>query len=138
MKCNGIQGDLLSLLSDFLDNRYQRTLLNGKTSEWAHIEAGVPHGSVLRPLLFLIYINDITVDIKSNISIFADDVSLFQHVVDPSISFDDLQHDLNIIFVWANQWRLRFNPDITKQAVEVIFSTKTKPPVHPPPPPPPP
>ena len=113
MKCNGIQGDLLSLLSDFLDNRYQSTLLNGKASEWAHIEAGVPQGSVLGPL-FLIYINDITVDIKSNIRIFADDVSLFQKVEGPSISFDDIQHDLNTISVWVNQWRLRFNRDITK------------------------
>ena len=78
MKCNGIQGDLLSLLSDFLDNRYQRTLLNGKTSEWAHIEAGVPQGSVIGPLLFLIYINNITADIKSNIRIFADDVSFLK------------------------------------------------------------
>ena len=84
------------------------------------------------PLLFLIYINDITADIKSNIRIFADDASLFQNVEDPSISFDDLQHDLNKISVWTNQLRLRFNPDITKQAVEVIFSTKTKPPVLPP------
>ena len=131
MKCNGIQGDLLSLLSDFLDNRYQRTLLNGKTSEWAYIEVGIPQGSVLGPLLFLIYINDITADIKSNIRIFADDAFLFQNVEDPSISFDDLQHDLNKISEWANQWRLRFNPGITKQAVAVIFSTKTKPPVHP-------
>ena len=105
MKCNGIQSDILSLLFDFLDNRYQSTLLDGKASEWAHIEAGVPQGSVLRPLLFLIYINDITVDIKSNIRIFADDVSLFQKVEDTSISFDDLQHDLNKISAWANQWR---------------------------------
>ena len=45
--------------------------------------------------------------------------------------FDERQHDLNKIYVWANQWRLRFNRDITKQAVEVIFSTKTTPPPHP-------
>ena len=52
MKCNGIQGELLSLLSDFLDDRYQRTILNGKTSEWAHVEAAVPQGSVLAPYCF--------------------------------------------------------------------------------------
>ena len=104
MKCNGIQSEPLSLLSYFLDDRYQRTL-------------------------FLIYINDITVDIKSNIRIFADDVSLFQIVeANPFTSFDNLQHDLNIISVWAKQWRLRFNPAITKQASKVIFSTKIKPP----------
>ena len=77
-------------------------------------------------------INDKTVDIKSNICIFADDVSLFQVVADdPSISFVNLHHDLDKISVWANQWRLRFNPDIIKQAVEVTFSIKTKPPLHP-------
>ena len=130
MKRNGIQGDLLSLLSDFLDHRYQRTVLNGTTSDWAHVVAGVPQGSVIGPSMFLLYINDITVDIKSNVRIFADGVSLFHIVEDPLTCFDELQHDLNKISVWANQWRLRFNPDITKQAVEVIFSTKTTPPPH--------
>ena len=100
MKCNAIQGEPLNLLSDFLDVRYQRTVLNGKISEWAHVEAGVLQGSVLGLVLFLIYINDITVDIKSNIRIFADDVSLFQVVADgPSISFVNLQHDLNKISI---------------------------------------
>ena len=131
LKCNGIQGDVLNLLTDFLNERCQRTLLNGKISDWAHVEAGVPQGSVLGPLLFLIYINDITVNIKSNIRIFADDVSLFKVVEDIAISHEDLQHDLNLISQWAEQWRLRFNPDLTKQAVEVIFSTKIKPPNHP-------
>ena len=78
MKNNGIRGKLLSLLSDFLDNRYQRILLNGKTSEWAYAVAGVPQGFVLGPLMFLLYIKDIIIDIKSDIRIFADDVSLFQ------------------------------------------------------------
>ena len=132
MKRNGIQGKLLRLLSDFLDDRQQRALLNGKSSEWLHVEAGVPQGSVLGPLLFLLYINDITVDIKSNIRIFADDVSLFHVTKYPITSFDDLQYDLYKISEWANQWRLRFNPDLTKQATEVIFSTKTNPNVHPP------
>ena len=99
--------------------------------EWAPVEAGVPQGSVLGPLLFLIYINDITVDSKYNVRIFSDDVSLFQIVeANPFTSFDNLQHDLNKISVWSNQWRLRFNPDITKQVSEVIFSTKIKPPIH--------
>ena len=120
----------MSLLSDFLDDRYQRTILNRNTSEWAHVLSGVPQGSVLGHLMFLLYINDIIVDAKSDIRIFADDVSLFHIVDDPSISFGDLQHDMNKISVWANHWRLSFNHDITKQAVEVIFSTKTKPPLQ--------
>ena len=79
----------------------------------------------------LLYINDITADIKSNVRIFVDGVSLFHIVEDPLTCFDELQHYLNKISVWANQWCLRFKPDITKQAVEVIFSTKTTPPPHP-------
>ena len=81
--------------------------------------------------MFLLYIDDITADIKSNVHIFADAISLFHIVEDPLTCFDELQHDLNKISVWANQWRLRLNPDITKQAIEVIFSTKTTPPPHP-------
>ena len=81
--------------------------------------------------MILLYINDITADIKPNVRMSADAVSLVHIVEDPSTCFDELQHDLNTIPEWANQWCLRFNPDITKQAVEVIFSIKTTPPPHP-------
>ena len=65
-------GDLLGLISDFLDHHYKRTVLT--TSEGAHVLPGVPQGFVLGPLMFLLYISDITADIKSNVRIFADDV----------------------------------------------------------------
>ena len=57
-KRNGISGNLLSLLTDFLRNRKQRVILNGQSSSWANIKAGVPQGSILGPLLFLIYIHE--------------------------------------------------------------------------------
>ena len=98
--------------------------LNGSFSDYSEIESGVPQGSVLGPLLFLIYINDLEKNIKSNIKFFADDTMLFSVVKDPILSAGDLNHDLDIISHWAHQWKMEFNPDPTKQATEVLFSRK--------------
>ena len=72
LKPNGISENLLSLLTDFLRNRKQRVILNGQSSSWANINAGVPEGSILGPLLFLIYINDLSGNIQCNPKLFAD------------------------------------------------------------------
>ena len=80
LKQNGISGNLLNLLSNFLRNRKQRVVLNGQTSSWADVNAGVPQGSILGPLLFLIYINDLADGLSSNAKLFADDTSLFSVV----------------------------------------------------------
>ena len=77
-------------------------VLNGSCSDYSEIESGVPQGSVLGPLLFLIFINDLERNIKSNINFFADDTMLFSVVKDPVISADDLNHDLDIINQWAH------------------------------------
>ena len=86
--------------------------------------AGVPHGSILGPLLFLVYINDLTAGLKCNIKLFADDTSLFTIVQDSATAANDMNHDLELIKQWANDWRMSFNPDPQKQAVELIFSRK--------------
>ena len=80
-------------------------------------KSGVPQGSVLGPLLFLIYINDLERNIKSNFKFVVDDTRLF-------LSANDLNDDLDIIRQWTHQWKLQFNPDPTKQATEVLFSCK--------------
>ena len=97
LKQNGISGSLLKLFENYLCNRKQRVVLNGSFSDYSGIESGVPQGSVLGPLLFLIYINDLERNIKSNIKFFADDTMLFSVVKDPVLSADDLNHDLDII-----------------------------------------
>ena len=89
------------------------------------IENKDPQRSVLVPLLFLIYINDIPDGINSLCKIFADDTSLFSKVYDIHNSASKLNDNLEKISHWAYQWKMQFNPDPKKQAHEVIFSRKT-------------
>ena len=131
LKCNGISGSLLDFLENYLQNRHQRVVLNGSKSDWRSISAGVPQGSVLGPLLFLVYINDLTDNISSQMRLFADDSSLFTPVKGVNETNVKLNQDLQTITNWAYQWKMVFNPDITKQAVEVIFSFKKEKPYHP-------
>ena len=118
-------------MESFLSNRFQRVLLNGQTSEWLPVKAGVPQGSILGPLFFLIYINDLSDDLVSTIKLFADDTSLFSVVHDSNISANELNNDLQKISEWAYKWKMSFNPDLNKQAQEVIFSRKLNKPSHP-------
>ena len=86
LKQCGVSGQLLSLIRSFLKDRKQRTVLNGQCPNWGDALAGVPQGSILGPLFFLVYINDLAVDLKCNVKLFAD-------------------------VVWAHDWRMPFNPD---------------------------
>ena len=103
LKAYGVEGKLLSLLKNYLENREQRVVLNGQTSEWRKIMSGIPQGSVLGPLLFLIYINDLLDGISSLCKIFADDTSLFSKVYDIHKSASNLNDDLEKISYWAYQ-----------------------------------
>ena len=124
LKANGIDGPLFLLIKDFLSERFQRVVLNGKMSSWERVSAGVPQGSVLGPLFFLVYINDLAENVSSHVKLFADDTSMFQIVSDVNLSFQILNNDLSVIQDWAYRWKMSFNPDPTKQAKEVIFSSK--------------
>ena len=121
LKSYGIGGDLLKLLINHVQDHKQRVVLNGQASSWKKILAGVPQGSVLGPILFLIYIHDLPDGIKPIFKIFADDTSLFSKVKSKSSSAVELNNDLKIISTWAIQWML-FNPDPNKQPVEILFT----------------
>ena len=132
MQSYGVEGNLLRLLKNYLTGRQQRVVLNGQTSSWLNVTAGVPQGSVLGPLLFLVYINDLPDEITSSCKIFADDTSLFSKIENKSYSNFQLNKDLETISKWAFQWKMLFNPDPVKQVIEVSFSHKRDKVVYPP------
>ena len=103
LKQNGISGNLLDTITDFLNSRKQRVALNGQFSSWTSIESGVNQGSILGPLLFLIYINDLSDDLITNVKLFADDTSLFSVIHDVNRSANNLNNDLSKINDWAIQ-----------------------------------
>ena len=124
LKFYGVEGELLSLLKNYLQSRKQRVVLNGKTSGWRKINYGAPQGLLLGPLLFLIYINHLPNGITSMCKTFSDDTSLFSKVIDLDKSVTELNTDLQKISQWTNQWKMQFNPDSKKQTNEDIFSCK--------------
>ena len=125
LKAYGVEGELLLLIKNYLENQNQRTVLNDQTSEWRKIMYGIPQGSVLGPLLFLIYINDLLDGINSLCKVFPEDTILFSKVYDMYKSAREVSDDLWKISYWAYQCKMKFNPDSNKQTNEVIFSRKT-------------
>ena len=122
----------MKILTDFLKSWKQRVVLNGQHSSWSDILADVPQGSILGPLLFLIFINDLSDGLQCNPKPFGDDNSLFATVHKISKTTNDLNNDLTKITKWFFQWKMNFNPDISKQAHEVTFSHKRSISSHPP------
>ena len=121
----------MRLLKYYLTGCQQRVALNGQTLLWINVTVGVPQGSLLGPLLFLIYINDLPDEITS-CKIFADDTSLFSKTENKS--YPNFQHNkhLETISKGAFQWKMLFNPDPVKQAMEVRFSYQQDRVVYPP------
>ena len=131
LKSKGISDALLDLIESFLENRFQRVVLNGQISEWLPVTASVLQGSILAPLFFLLYINDLSIDIISTVKLFADDTSLFSIIRDTKTTAYELNKDLQKKAEWAHQWKMSFNPDLNKQALELIFSMKMNKSSHP-------
>ena len=110
----GIRGRYLKWVTAFLTGREQRVIIQGQSSSWAKVTSGVPQGTALGPLLFLIYINDLASAIQhSSIRLFADDCVLFKAIRSAS-DCQGLQEDLNNVQNWCAKWQLRLNPSKCK------------------------
>lgn len=121
LKQNGIEGEFLEWISNYLEDRKQYVVLNSSNSEIKGVSAGVPQGSVLGPLLFLVYVNDITDQLLCLTRLFADDSSLFISATDIRDIEGIVNHDLIIISQWAKQWLVKFNPNKTEA---ILFSLR--------------
>ena len=113
VKSYGISGKILGWLRSFLSGRIQRVVVNGALSSNENVISGVPQGSVLGPLLFIIYINDLPDSIKSSVKIFADDTKVYRKIDDIS-DMHILQEDLNSLQKWAHTWQMNFHPQKCK------------------------
>ena len=105
----GILGKTLSCVKDFLDSRSQPVVLNGVKSDKIAVSAGVPQGSVLGPILFLAYINDLSDQVKSRFRLFADDTAIYLAISSEGESVT-LQNDFHTLKIWEKRWGMSFNP----------------------------
>ena len=104
----GIQGNILKWVESFLTGRKQKVVVNGKSSPWEEVLSGIPQGSMLGPILFVIFINDLPDVVEGQVKIFADDTKLFKAIHSEEDS-RELQKDLNSLCDWSDKWILRFN-----------------------------
>ena len=111
LRSYGFSGTVLELLRSFLSNRQQRVLVGNSFSSYKQVGSGVPQGSVLGPLLFVIYINDLDTGIQSRILKFADDVKIFKSFDSLAVNQGDvLQNDILSLSRWSSDWLLKLNP----------------------------
>ena len=123
----GIKGKLFDWFRSYLSGRSQRVVLSGQASDYMNSFGSLPQGSILAPLLFLIFLNDIENDIQSNISLFADDVSLLKNFKNYIDLEQTLNSDLNTLDNWALKWGMEFNPSKTEIMIFSNNKIKSKP-----------
>ena len=117
-------------IDSFLCFRQQRVVVNGVKSDWAPVLSGVPQGTVLGPLLFSLYINDISSDIESEIRLFADDCVCYREIKDEKDTMK-LQRDIDRLGSWARKWGMRFQPvkcnmmQLTRKRIKKIHTSYT-------------
>ena len=129
LRCLGVSDQDLKWFTSYLSGRRQRVVINGKCSDWASFEAGVPQGSILGPLLFIVYINDIVKNISCSICLFADDIRPHIIVKRPDLAAKLLNGDLQTISDWADLWLVEFH---AKKTISMTLTMKLNPVLHPP------
>ena len=125
----GICGALLQWFHSFLTKRRQRVVINGCSSAWSPVLSGVPQGSILGSLLFVIYINDLPSTVCSSIKIFVDDVAMYRSVHSTG-DCDAFQQDLDSIAVWCSKWQMHLNVSKCELLCVSNKRTPTKPSYH--------
>jgi hypothetical protein len=118
----GITGPLNRWIEQFLHNRTQKVVCSGESSEWAPVLSGVPQGSVIGPILFLMYINDLPDEIGATVRLFADDTIAYMTMTGENDAAS-LQHDLDKLAAWEDKWQMKFHPD--KCSILRITRSKT-------------
>uniref|UniRef100_A0A8C5PPB0 Reverse transcriptase domain-containing protein n=1 Tax=Leptobrachium leishanense TaxID=445787 RepID=A0A8C5PPB0_9ANUR len=113
LRKNGLDENTCSWIENWLKDRVQRVVINGTFSRWTPVVSGVPQGSVIGPILFNLFINDLEIGIESHVSVFADDTKLGK-VIQCEQDVTSLQRDLDILGDWALKWQMRFNLDKCK------------------------
>ena len=108
LKKYGIEGDILKWMEDFFKRKKTRVVLNGKYSSWKKVISGIPQGSVLPPVLFIIYVKDMPDSLNSFCKIFMDDSKLYTAVENKRDQIK-LQRDLIKVCKWSKQWLLDFS-----------------------------
>ena len=109
----GIRGKLLQWIREFLTNRKQKVSVNNNSSNFVPVTSGIPQGSVLRPILFLIYVNDLPEVVSSTVKLFADDTKLHRAIKNEEDKLQ-LQEGLNNLQKWSEKWQLPFNVEKCK------------------------
>ena len=109
----GFTEQLLEWMTSFLTGRVQIVSINNNDSKWKQVESGIPQGSVLGPILFVIYINDLPDIVSAKAFLFADDTKIYR-VITRKDDHKELQKDLDILSDWSETWLLKFHPDKCK------------------------
>ena len=136
MEAYGIDSILVRWVKGFLSNRRQRVVIGDNSSEWVEVTSSVPQGSVLGPLLFTIFINDLPENIKNQCKLYADDCKLIG-VVEEEADLEQIQADIDSLQLWAKTWQMSFNYDkckvmqFAKKNKEHEYTMDLGPEVHP-------